>query len=77
MEVTSRGDVTLSWRRNFLFQTKTLRVTGRAALSIATLISFFVAEQKSLKKAKTIINQVMLNHPRTIKMFCGAMSTPV
>lgn len=27
------------------------------------------------KKAKTIINRVMLNHSRTIKVFCEAMST--
>lgn len=47
-----------------------------AALSITSLLSFNAEEQKSIKKkAKTIINRVMLNHSRTIKVFCEAMST--
>ena len=42
------SDVTLSQ----LFQTKTLRVTGMAALSITSPLSFNAEEQKSVKKGE-------------------------
>lgn len=68
--------VTSRYHSGNFFSKETLRVTGMAALSITSLLSFNAEEQKSIKKkAKTIINRVMLNRSRTIKVFCEAMST--